>query len=277
MIKGSERPSWTRRFFLSIAGAGIAILAGGAAPSAAETTEHRDLASVFTEQGVPGTFVLYDPASGAYSTVNGKRAEKRFIPASTFKIANSLIALETGVVKDENELIPYGGKPQRLKQWETDMTMRQAIAMSSVPIYQELARRVGLERYKEWLAKLDYGNRDPGSNVETFWLNGPLEISAIEQARFVAALAQEKLPVSARAQAIVRDILKLEVKDGRTLYAKTGWGGIEKDQQIGLWTGWVEEGGKVSAFALNIDMNTVDDARKRQEIGRTILGKLGVF
>jgi len=69
------------------------------------------------------------------------------VPASTFKIANTIIALETGVVKDENEIIPYGGRP--FKHWEKDMSMREAIALSAVPIYQELARRIGLERYRE--------------------------------------------------------------------------------------------------------------------------------
>jgi beta-lactamase class D len=276
MIIGSDRPAWTRRQVLRVAAGGLAALAAAQGSRAAETSEREDLATAFREQNVPGAFALYDPAADRLITVNGKRAETRYVPASTFKIANSLIALETGVVKDENEIIPYGGQPQRFKAWEKDMSMRDAIVISAVPIYQELARRVGLERYREWLAKLNYGNRDPGDKVDTFWLDGPLEISAVEQARFVAALAVQKLPVSARAQVIVRDILKLEIKDGRILYGKTGWS-ISSEPQIGWWTGWVDDGGKISAFSLNIDIDTVDDARKRQEIGKTLLAELGVF
>ncbi len=274
-----HRPAWTRRHFLRVAGAGVAVLAAGAPARASETTERDDLADAFKEQGVPGTFALYDVGSGRVMTVNRERAETRLVPASTFKIANSLIALETGVVKDENEIIPYGGKPQPFKNWEKDMSMREAIAISAVPIYQELARRVGLERYREWLPKLNYGNAEVGDVVDRFWLDGPLKISAVEQAQFVAALAAGKLPASAHTQAIVRDILKQEVKDGRILYAKTGWY-IPKDDsatQIGWWTGWVDDGGKISAFSLNIDIDTVDDARKRQEITKTLLAKLGVY
>jgi beta-lactamase class D len=278
MTVGSVRPGWTRRHVLRIAGTGLAILAAGIPARASEINERDDLAAAFQEQGVPGAFVLYDVAADRMTAVNRKRAEARFIPASTFKIANSLIALETGVVKDENEIIPYGGKPQQFKQWEKDMSMRQAIALSAVPIYQELARRVGLERYREWLAKLNYGNAQTGDVVDRFWLDGPLAISAVEEARFVAALAEGKLPFSARAQTIVRDILKQDVKDGRILYAKTGWY-IPKgsEPQIGWWSGWVDDGGKISAFALNIDIDTVDDARKRQEIAKTLLAKLGVY
>ena len=135
------------------------------------------------------------------------------------------------------------------------------------------------QRYREWLAKLNYGNAEVGDVVDRFWLDGPLKISAVEQAQFVAALAQGKLPASTHTQAIVRDILKQEVKDGRILYAKTGWYIPKNDNetQIGWWTGWVDDGGKISAFSLNIDIDTVDDARKRQEITKTLLAKLGVY
>src|SRR6185295_19637139 len=117
---------------------------------------------------------------------------------------NSLIALETGVVKDESEAVPYGGKPQPIKAWEKDMGLRDAIKISNVPVYQEIARRVGLARYDAWLARLDYGNRQTGTVVDRFWLDGPLAISAVEQTKFVARLAQGTLPASARSQAIVR-------------------------------------------------------------------------
>jgi beta-lactamase class D len=132
---------------------------------AAGSTERADLDAIFAENGVAGTFVLYDVATDHLTLINAKRAERRFVPASTFKIANTIIALETGVVKDENEIIPYGGQPQPFKTWEKDMSMREAIALSAVPIYQELARRIGLERYREWLPRLDFGNRQTGMIV----------------------------------------------------------------------------------------------------------------
>src|SRR5260370_40609193 len=94
------------------------------------------------------------------------------VSASNFKVANTIIALETGAVKDENEIIPYGGKPQPFKQWEKDMSMREAIALSAIPIYQEIARRGGSGRYRDWLAPLDHGNQQPGTSVATFCLHG---------------------------------------------------------------------------------------------------------
>jgi beta-lactamase class D len=243
---------------------------------AAESGERADLETVFTENGLAGAFVLYDVAADRLTVVNAKRAETRLVPASTFKIANTIIALETGVVRDENEIIPYGGKPQPFKHWEKDMSMREAIALSAVPIYQELARRIGLKRYREWLARLDFGNCETGTIVDTFWLDGPLEISAVEEARFVARLAQQKLDASTRSQSIARDIIRLESHDTKVLYGKTGWR-FSSTPNLGWWTGWVERDSKILAFSLNIDMPAAADGPKRVTIGKTLLSKLGTL
>jgi beta-lactamase class D len=261
---------------LCLAGAGVVVGMSAHNGLAQGVIERTDLAADFVEAGVAGTFVLYDPATDKLTVVHPSRAGQRLVPASTFKIANTLIALETGVVKDENEIIPYGGKPQPFKQWEKDMPMREAITASAVPVYQELARRVGLERYQTWLARLDFGNRQTGTALETFWLDGPLEITAIEQAKFAAKLAQSKLDISERSQRITREIIRLEDKGGATLYGKTGWR-FSSTPHFGWWVGWVERSGQISAFALNIDMPSQQDGAKRIAVGKAMLAKLGVY
>jgi beta-lactamase class D len=271
-----SRQCTRRALLLGVAGV---LAAGVGLPRASGATpleERADLASAFTVQNATGTFVVQDTATGRVIAVNAARAAKRFIPASTFKVANSLIALETSAVADEDEIIPYGGKPQPIKTWERDMSMRDAIGISNVPIYQELARRVGLGRYREWLDRLNYGNRQIGNVVDRFWLDGPLEISAIESAAFLARLAQSKLPASARSQKAVRDIMRLEQKDGRTLYGKTGWQGSHAPQ-IGWWVGWVESANGIHAFALNMDTKGPDDLPKRLSIARELLGRLAIY
>ena len=272
---GTWRVLWRSVCRITLA---IAFSAGlvPAAAGAAEMIERADLASVFADHGVAGTFVVYDVAADRGIVVDPDRAARRLIPASTFKVANSLIALETGVIADADEIVPYGGKPQPIKAWEADMSIRDAIRVSNVPVYQELARRVGLQRYRAWLVRLDYGNADPGDAVETFWLRGPLAISAVEQTRFLARLARHELAASDRSQRLVRDILRIESGDGPTLYAKTGWS-IAGTPQLGWWVGWVERGDALHTFALNIDMHANADARKRIPLGRALLASLGLL
>jgi len=238
------------------------------------TDERPDLEPLFG--GTPGCFVLYDPGADRLLLVNPERAQRRYIPASTFKLANSLIALETGAVRDAGEVIPYGGRPQPFKAWEKDMPMREAFPVSSVPVYQEIARRIGLPRMQEMLQQLDYGNRETGPVADRFWLDGPLRISAVEQARFAARLAQGSLPLSARSQSTVREIARIETRGGDVLYGKTGWV-FGTQPQIGWWVGWIEREGRVYGFALNIDMQGGQDLGKRRQIGEAILSKLELY
>lgn len=237
-----------------------------------------DLAAIFDEADVNATFALLEIPENRLTLVNAERAQQRFFPASTFKIANSLIALETGAVADAHEIIPYGGKPQRIKAWQRDMSMRDAIAVSNVPVYQELARRIGLKRYREWLARLGYGNENPGSRVDDFWLVGPLAISAVEQVMFLAQLSGFQLDAGPDNQNIVRDMVRIETRDTGTLHAKSGWSAAP-DPQIGWWVGWIDDGAGsgVAAFALNLDVTSQREVDLREPLVRALLARLHVW
>ncbi len=246
-------------------------------PAKAETrTERPDLISMFEQKGVVGTFVLYDLKKDHFTIINPQRAAQRFIPASTFKLANSLIALETKVVADELEIIPYGGEPQLFKSWEKDMSMREAIKISNVPVFQELASRIGIKRYKKWLLVLDYGNHQISDDVDNFWLDGPLKISAIEQVNFLSKLASKSLPLSHGSQLTVAKISQLSKTRTGSLHGKTGWSSATTPQ-IGWFVGWINGENGVVSFALNIDIQSKIDARKRKLIAFSILKKLGVL
>lgn len=257
--------------------AGVASATAATDPSPTPAVEVRDdLAGVFRRAGLRGTFVMYDVTAGRVVMVDRERAQRRLVPASTFKIAHSLIALETGVVRDDRQKVPYGGGPQRVAAWERDMGLRDAVRVSNVPVFQELARRIGPEREREWLRRLGYGNGEVGSVVDRFWLSGPLEISADEQARWLARLARGELPADRGHQATVRDILRLERTGGYALYGKTGWTDAT-DPGTGWWVGWVERGDRLYCFALNVDVRADGDADKRLPLGRQLLHRLGAL
>lgn len=238
--------------------------------------ESPEIAKLFDAAGLHGTFVLYDASTDRFTGHDHERAATRYIPASTFKIPNSLIGLSVGAVANVDEVLPYGGQPQRFKEWEQDMGLRTAIRVSNVPVYQELARRIGLERMRAGVHKLNYGNMELGDVVDRFWLVGPLQISAIEQAQFLARLAQGQLPLAEGVQAQVRDIAQLERGDGWILYGKTGWADTY-EPDLGWWVGWVRKGDNVYSFALNIDMPNDGDAGKRVALGKESLRVLGVL
>lgn len=239
-------------------------------------SDREDIAALFADAGVSGTFVVLDAGTGLMQGHDHERAMRRYVPASTFKVPNALIGVATHAVSGVDEVLPWGGRPQRLKVWEQDMSLRQGMPVSNLPVFQELARRIGLERMREQLAALDYGNARIAQTVDDFWLVGPLGISAIEQTRFLAALAGRTLPIDPAAQDDVADIIRIDSGEGWSLHAKTGWADLYQPH-LGWWVGWVERGGQVHAFALNIDMPDGSYARKRVELGRAVLVRLGLL
>jgi beta-lactamase class D len=239
--------------------------------------ESAKISTIFKDSGMNGTFVLYDVAAQKFIGHDKKRAGSRFIPASTFKIPNSLIGLSVGAVKSVDDIIPYKGDPNPfIKAWAKDMGLREAIALSNVPIYMELAKRIGLERMQEGIEHLDYGNKQIGTVADTFWLAGPLKISAIEQTLFLARLAQGTLPLPQENQSSVREITLLERGTSWELHGKTGWENAPS-KGIGWWVGWVKKNNRIYAFAINIDIQKESDANKRIEIGKACLKSLEIL
>lgn len=234
------------------------------------------VAKLFEAAGLHGTFVLHDADNDRYTGHHRERAATRYIPASTFKIPNSLIGLTVGAVRSVDDDLPYGGVPQPFEEWEQDMGLRTAFRISNVPIYQELARRIGIERMRVNVAKLGYGNEEIGDVVDRFWLVGPLRISAIEQTQFLARLARDQLPFPYTAMAQVREIAQTERGEGWVLYGKTGWADTY-EPDIGWWVGWVRKGDRIYSFALNVDMPDEGDAKKRVKLGKECLRVLGVL
>ena len=247
------------------------------AHAAAPWREEPAVAALFRRAGVQGTFVLLKERSGELQGTNRARAEQRFTPASSFKIANALIGLSVGAVASVDEVIPYTGDADPfMREWLQPMGLRGAMKVSNVPVFQELARRIGLQRMGEAIGRLGYGNQQIGGDVTTFWLRGPLAISAVEQTSFLARLAHRRLPFPDQAQRQVAAITQVDAGPGWSLHAKTGWQNAP-GAGVGWWVGWVQRGDRITPFALNISMAGAADAPKREQLGRASLQALGIL
>jgi beta-lactamase class D len=237
-----------------------------------------DLSSHFERFDAEGAFVLYDAAADRLTVFNPERARQRLLPASTFKILNSLIALETGVIADENSTIGWDGVDRGWSEWNRDHNMATAFPVSAVWFYQEVARRVGEERMRDWLERADYGNMNIGGGIDQFWLDGELRISAEEQVAFLRRLYKGDTPFSERSEAIVRRVMRIDGNDEYVLSGKTGWTRIN-GTHYGWLVGWVETRGNVYFFATQLESGEKDFPMRRaqQEISRGILSDQGIL
>jgi beta-lactamase class D len=238
-----------------------------------------DLKKYFDSARVDGCFSLLDNSSGEITVYNMKLDTQRVLPASTFKIVNSLIGLETGKITDEKMIIKWDSVKRWNKDWNRDLTMEEAFKVSAVPYYQEVARRIGRDTMQYWIDTLHYGNMNISGPIDSFWLNNTLKISPDEELGLVNRLYFDKLPFSKRSQQIVRDVM---LQENNTLYKlsyKTGWGFDEKNNAIGWMVGWLEENRHAYFFVIQVrspDKN-IDMPKVRMKIARGILSELGFF
>jgi beta-lactamase class D len=232
------------------------------------------------------TFVVYHPSSGQTIRHNAARAQQRFIPASTYKIPNSLIALESGVAKGSEHMIPWDSavRPDDgfwSSEWSRNHTLRSAIRLSVYWYYQALARDIGAERMQAYLDQMDYGNRDIGGGIDQFWLHGDLRISPNEQVRFLERMYSGELGLSPRTTQVVKEILVLEENADYRLSGKTGTADVTPTRELAWLVGFVERGREVWFFALNMEGEQVWEqwghSAKRIALVRSLLQELEVL
>lgn len=232
-------------------------------------------AKYFDKPGLKGSFVLYDLKKDQYTVYNEAQLHESFLPASTFKICNSLIGLETGIIPDESFVIKWDGKKRGNENWDMDNDLASAFRYSVVWYYQELTRRVGAESMQYWVSKAHYGNENTGGGIDQFWLRGNLRITPAQQIDFMKRFYLNQLPFSQRNIDIVKKIMIVEKGNGYVLRAKTGWAA---SNSVGWYVGWLEKGEDVYFFSTCIqggdDFNMQDFGKFRIDITRSILKEL---
>ena len=238
-----------------------------------------DLAKRFFDLGTTGTFVAYKVDDYLIIASDKVRSGEGRLPASTFKIPNSIIALETGVVEDpDKDVFKWDGVTRSIEPWNKDHTLRSAIAVSAVPVYQEIARRIGAERMQKYVDLFDYGNRDIGGGIDQFWLTGNLRIDPVQQIDFVDRLRRGVLPVSKRSQELTRDILTVTKVGDATIRAKSGLLGAEQGKpSLGWMVGWVEKGSSATVFAMNMDCKEQSHIAARMTVVQQCLADIVAY
>jgi len=238
-----------------------------------------DIKKFYDDYNVEGSFVLFNQSEAKFTFYNESQFKQPFTPASTFKICNSLIGLETGVIKDENFIIPWDSVQRRIPAWNQDQDLKSAFKNSTVWYYQELARRVGGERMKHWLDKANYGNADTSGGIDKFWLSGGLRITPEQQIDFLRRLHDNKLPFSQRSMDIVKNVMIAKDTLGYIVRAKTGWGD-QDNLNIGWYVGYVETKDNLYYFANCIQTASNDNpdfAKARLKITYQILAELKII
>jgi beta-lactamase class D len=249
-------------------------------PSALTINELPEAAKELAAAHVTGTIALFDSQDGSLGCSDVKLCQEAFVPASTFKIPHSMIALETGVVQDPDTVLAWDHQEYTNANWNQDLKFRDAFRYSCLPCYRAIARKVGEAGEREWVNKLGYGNRDISGGVDKFWMWGGLRISPLDQIDFLRRFDGNKLPISERTADYVRDIMTLDVTEKYILRGKTGTvGPPDEPRELAWFVGWLEAGERRVFFALLLTAHAsdVDPMEVRRPLTARILKSKGLM
>lgn len=230
------------------------------------------------------TFVLLKDANKQFVYINQKRAQHRMSPFSTFKIANSLIGLERGIISDAEQILTYDKNKYPSQAWWPSVwklptyNLTSAYKFSVVPIYRQLASDIGEKSMTEFLTQFSYGNQDISSGLDDFWLNGSLKISAVEQVTFLQKMYRGQLGLSTHTLATMKMVMVANKTESYTIFAKTGAGKVDDGTMLGWYVGIVEKADGVYYFALNFNRDSYQAMKAdRIEMAMNHLRELGII
>lgn len=244
-----------------------------------------ELGKYFDECDVTGSIAVFDSKNNLWIVSDSTDIFRGTLPASTFKIINSIVSLETRVIKDEKEILKYHSSPDTVfygyrPDTYHDMDMTEAFRLSVVWFYLELAERVGKEKFAEYLKVCHYGNSDISVDGYDFWNVGNLQISPVSQVNLVRKIFEGKLPFSRRNIEILRRIMLTEETGEYKIYAKTGW--TSKDSvNIGWWVGYIQTVDNIFYFANRINrhksLGITNFINNRKDITHKVFRHLGII
>lgn len=245
---------------------------------AAQAADDLELMTIMKEHNATGTMIIASENEPMTYIVNSERASTPLTPACTFNIVHAITAIETGILKDQNETYDWDGQIRRLDAWNKDQNLKSSFQISCVWFYQRVAEKVGKENYNTYLNKLDYGNHLFGDNLTTFWFEtgSALQISPLDQIRFLQKIYHKQLPIADRTYAILQDVMTEKETPDYQIYSKSG-AVVEDWVGHGWYVGYVVSKGKPWFFVTNIDINGIDDLPKRKDIAIAALKQKGII
>jgi len=234
-------------------------------------------------KGYEAALVIHNRASGEVINPNPAFSSRRLSPCSTFKIYNTLIGLELGLIQGPDEpWYQWDGVHRAFKEWNRDLTLREAFQVSCVPAYQTLARQIGEEKMKGYIGLLDYGTKNIASGIDTFWLPRPettsIMISAEEQVALLDKLLEGDLPFSRDTISVLRSVMEVGKTEQGTLYGEPG-SGLDDDGKanLGWFVGFLDTPQTTYTFACNIMGGDNPSGKTARGIVEDVLRSIGLF
>ena len=194
--------------------------------------------------------------------------DTRITPASTFKIAISLMGYDAGFLKSEHDpVLKYRkGDPDWRASWLTDTDPQKWIRDSVVWYSQRVTAALGAQRFQQYATAFRIGNADVSGDpkkhdgLKWAWIDSSLQVSPREELDFLERVVRRELPVKQIAYAMTGRITTIDGEHGGwEIHGKTGTGfppladgRSDHAHGYGWFVGWARKGDRALVFVRQI-------------------------
>lgn len=240
-----------------------------------EKIDLMDLSTYFN--GYEGSFVLYDMNNDAWNIYDMDHATLRTAPNSTYKIYDALFGLEEGIIKPEDSVIAWNGVNYPFEAWNADQNLYSAMQSSVNWYFEEIDKQIGFSAIQGYIRKIGYGNEIVNANLPSYWMQGELKISPVEQVELLTALHNNNFDFAPKNVYAVKNSICLFSSESKNFYGKTGTGRVDGQDVNGWFVGYIENAGNTYFFATNIQAAENATGSKASEITLAILSDIGIW
>ena len=236
-----------------------------------------ELKTYYDAEKTEGCFTFLDNATGQITVYNMGMDTTRVAPGATFDVLNTMVALHSGTITDENK--PLSFKKENDSMAISTITLKQAFRDNSKECTQFVAKLTGTAIMQAWIDSLSYGNKIIGDSSEMYWTNNKLKISPDEQLGFLKRLYFDQLPFRKSVQESVRNMMLQEDNSAYRLSYKTATIINESNHTFTWNMGWIEENRHVYFF-VNLMKNNANDKSPETtsvKVTKNILTHYGFF
>ena len=239
-----------------------------------------DLSAYFN--GYEGSFVLYDLKNGAWSIYDMERAALRTAPNSTYKIYDALFGLEEGVITPDDSFMAWDKTEYPFEAWNADQNLLSAMQSSVNWYFEEIDKQIGMAAIQSYIRKIGYGNENVNTSLSSYWMQGTLKISPIEQVELLAALHNNSFGFAPENVNAVKNSIRLSSgeifsSEAQNFYGKTGTGRVDGHDVDGWFVGYIETADNTYFFAANIQSAENATGSKASEISLAILSDMDIW
>ncbi len=240
-----------------------------------EKIDLMDLSAYFN--GYEGSFVLYDMNNDAWNIYDMDHATLRTAPNSTYKIYDALFGLEKGIIKPGNSVMAWNGADYPFEAWNADQNLSSAMQSSVNWYFEEIDKQLGGTAIQDYIRKIGYGNEIVNANLSSYWMQGTLKISPVEQVELLTALYNNQFDFAPENINAVKNSICLFSSEDKNFYGKTGTGRVDGQDVNGWFVGYIKTAGNTYFFATNIQAAENATGSKASEISLSILSHMGIW